>query len=247
METPEQTDLQFALAGVGSRALALMLDTLLQIAVFIVIGITLAFTVSRLKFDVTSASGIWVGALVIGFGFVLLNGYFAVFEILWNGQTPGKRWIGLRVVKESGRPLTVAETIGRNLLRIVDQLPGFYGVALITAMLNEKNRRLGDYVAGSIVVRESSFADIRPHWQSPRTRDSVLGPTPGVESLTPEELILIDSFLRRRNSLPGNVRSRLAQQIMQRLAEKIAFTPEQWSSQERTIEVLAQERRGLAG
>ena len=99
--------------------------------------------------------------------FALYYGYFAAFEILWNGQTPGKRAAGIRVIKESGRPLSAAETIGRNLLRIVDQLPGFYAIGIVTSLLNAQNKRFGDFVAGSIVVRESSLSAMRPSWRPP--------------------------------------------------------------------------------
>jgi uncharacterized RDD family membrane protein YckC len=98
--------------------------------------------------------------------FFLYFGYFALFEIIWNGQTPGKRKAGIRVIKDSGRPLTPAESIARNLMRIADWLPVFYAVGMLFTILTKENKRLGDLIAGSLVVRESSFTDLKPAWQT---------------------------------------------------------------------------------
>ena len=88
-------------------------------------------------------------AVVLIFLFCVYWGYFAFFEIIWKGQTPGKRYAGIRVIKETGRPIDSFEAIGRNLMRAVDGLPGIYGVGLLCMMLNKQNRRLGDFVAGA--------------------------------------------------------------------------------------------------
>src|SRR5580658_8826695 len=143
IETPEQIRLEFAVAGIGSRFLALAIDTLIQIGLGLVV--LLVVFLSRTAGAFINLSGQWGVALLIAAVFLLIYGYFACFEILWNGQTPGKRIIGLRVVKNSGRPLTPAETIGRNLMRIVDQLPVFYAVGVIAALINSENKRLGDF------------------------------------------------------------------------------------------------------
>src|SRR5277367_1415113 len=89
--------------------------------------------------------------------FVVYFGYFAIFEVLWNGQTPGKKKEGLRVIKDSGRPISPAEAIGRNLMRIVDQLPFLYALGICSVLLSRQNKRLGDFVAGTIVVHEKSL------------------------------------------------------------------------------------------
>ena len=89
-------------------------------------------------------------------------GYFAFFEAVWRGQTPGKRYVGIRVIKESGRPIDAFEAIGRNLMRGIDGLPGFYGVGLVCMMLNQQHRRLGDFVAGTVVVHENRADEVQP-------------------------------------------------------------------------------------
>jgi uncharacterized RDD family membrane protein YckC len=93
-------------------------------------------------------------ALLILLGVTITHGYYFFFEWLWDGQTPGKRWLGLRVVQTSGMPITVWESLTRNLLRTVDFLPGFYGAGALVALINPLNRRIGDMVAGTIVARE---------------------------------------------------------------------------------------------
>ena len=93
-------------------------------------------------------------ALLILAAFVLYYGYFAVFETMWSGQTPGKRAIGIRVIAASGRPLGAVDAILRNLLRIVDQMPGMYAVGLLAIFLTSRNQRLGDLAAGTVVVHD---------------------------------------------------------------------------------------------
>ena len=189
--------------------------------------------------------GLWVAAVAIALFFVLHYGYFIGFEILWNGQTPGKRTVGIRVVKDSGRPLTAAETIARNLLRIVDEMPGFYSVAIVTALLNSQNKRLGDFVAGSLVIREASLQDMRPAWSSPQT-----GPASallGADRLSVEDLTLIDTFLARRSELPADVRTRMAAGILERLRPKLPPSAESELSAEATLDRLAYERRTSGG
>ncbi len=91
-------------------------------------------------------------------GFLIFAGYFILFEWLWNGQTPGKRLLKLRVIREDGRPITLWEAMARNLLRIFDAIPGFvlpvYSIGLISIFLSRRDQRIGDMFAGTVVVRE---------------------------------------------------------------------------------------------
>jgi uncharacterized RDD family membrane protein YckC len=242
IDTPEQTALDFAIAGIGSRFLALALDTLIQILVSLIVGIgggVAIFAVST----VLPKGAIWGSAILVLFFFFLYFGYFALFEIIWNGQTPGKRKAGIRVIKDSGRPLTPAETIARNLLRIVDWLPGFYAIGLASALLNKENKRLGDLVAGSIVIRETAISDLKLAWQvAEAPADPVLSSL-GAANLTPDELALIDSFLTRRSELDYDVRVRMADQIFSRLKPKLTIPAENSLSVEKILETLAYERR----
>jgi uncharacterized RDD family membrane protein YckC len=242
IETPEQTALDYVIAGIGSRFIAIALDILIQIAVGGVVMLVLLIA----TFGVSLQSpnyGMWGIALLILFFFVLYFGYYAIFEIVWNGQSPGKRITKIRVIKDSGRPLTPAETIGRNLMRIIDWLPSFYAVGIVTMLLNKENKRLGDLLVGALVVREATLADLRPVWQTVEDPVYAALPPMGAAQLTPEEGALIESFLQRRLDLDPAVRYRLADDIMRRLAPKLTIPPDNSLSAERLIEALSYERR----
>jgi uncharacterized RDD family membrane protein YckC len=247
IETPEQIPIEFAVAGIGSRFLALLIDTLIQtgvgIALLLTVGVAFRVAASIRNTPGFSQAG---GVLLILSAFLLFFGYFAIFEIVWNGQTPGKRIIGLRVVKDSGRPLTAAESIGRNLMRIVDSLPSFYAVGIIAAVCNSQNKRLGDFVAGSIVVRERSLQEMKPDLQNSQAQsnaEAFFPPPPlGAQGLSMEELTLIDTFLHRRHSLEMVVRARMAHEVFDRVKHQLSLPPGDVSV-ESILEMAAYQRR----
>jgi uncharacterized RDD family membrane protein YckC len=242
IETPEQTALEFNIAGVGSRFLALALDTLIQIAAALIFGLGGAIIFRELMPFASGAT--WAIALLWVLLFVIFIGYFAIFESVWNGQTPGKRMIRIRVIKDTGRPITPSEAVARNLLRLVDQMPVFlYGVGIASALISRQNKRLGDLVAGTIVVREQELRDFRPLWQAP-TNTSVL--TYGASRLTAEEFSLIETFLNRREALPPDVRYRMAEQIATRIKLRIEVPSTMMLSSEKLLEAVAAERRTSA-
>lgn len=232
IETPEQTGIDFALAGIGSRFLAILIDTAVQAGV----ALGMAFLLAALRwvfgFSGLRGAGLWATALTLFGYFLLLYGYFAIFEILWNGQTPGKRAIGIRVIKESGRPLTAVESIGRNLMRILDMLPFFYAGGLVAMMISKRNKRLGDMVAGSIVIRERTAEDLRPEWNAPTT-----GRVP------PADLAVIDTFLSRRYDMTMELRERMAEQILERVRANAGVGADDDRSAETILESLVKEGR----
>src|SRR5262249_29655520 len=148
-----------------------------------------------------------VMAVTIFFFFSIYWGYYAVFESIWKGQTPGKRYVGIRVIKESGRPIGAVEAIGRNLMRAVDGLPGMYGVGLACMMLNKQNRRLGDFVAGTIVVHEKLTNEVKPTWNTSATDEST---APQTAQISNDELVLIETYLHRRWDFDPTVRTNAA-------------------------------------
>jgi uncharacterized RDD family membrane protein YckC len=246
IETPEQTVLEFEIAGIGSRFLALAFDTLIQI--LIGLGILVIMVIVGVALPGFAKTGIWFLALIVLSYFLLYFGYFTIFEVIWNGQTPGKKKEGLRVIKDSGRPITPSEAVGRNLLRIVDQLPAFYAVGIGSVLLSRQNKRLGDFVAGTIVVHEKSLVDAKPVWQSPQAGQAApVNTTYGSERLTPEEFALVEAFLNRRSSLPGDVRFTMADQIAKQIRPKLSLPPGELFYAEQLLEVVAQERRSSAG
>lgn len=246
VETPEQTHIEFTVAGVGSRGLALAIDTLIQFAV-VVVGVILSVLLMPGVWARVRAASVWIAAALIVAVFLLYYGYFSFFEILWNGQTPGKRSLRIRVIKDSGRRLSALEAIARNLLRIVDQLPGFYALGVTVSLLNSRNKRLGDLVAGSIVIRERTGSHTLPQnalWNTAGFRPRA---PMGADRLSDDELILIESFLQRRWELDPGIRWRMANEIFRRVESKLTFAPEERASAEHLLEAAAQERRGGSG
>jgi len=212
------------LAGIGSRFLAIAIDTLIQFALYVVTGLIFVLLIPE-GFSVFSFMPKTLGpAIAIFIGFAIYWGYFAIFEIIWKGQTPGKRLAGIRVIKESGRPINAFEAIGRNFMRAVDMQPGLlYGVGLVCMMVNKQSRRLGDFVAGTVVVHEKPTDEVRPTWNT-AVED---GPTAsGLSQVTAEELVLIETYLSRRFELDPDVRLRTAIQIADRIKAKTGLQPQ---------------------
>ncbi len=233
------------MAGVGSRGVALLIDSLIQggvLLVILLIGALAGGILARVR-----NAGVWAFALLVAAGFLLYYGYFILFEIFWNGQTPGKRKTGLRVIKDNGRRLTVLETIARNLLRIVDQMPGFYAVGITVSLMNARNKRVGDLVAGSLVMRETSESETRPLWIDAQSVALGEPRAPlGAEGLSEEDVILIESFLQRRYQLDQGIRWRMADEIFRRIQSKLTLHAEWGMRVEDLLEAAAHEWRGRA-
>jgi uncharacterized RDD family membrane protein YckC len=243
IETPEQTSLEFPLAGIGSRFLALALDMLLQIAFYIVLGIIGFAVVSA---GLTSTLGKqWTIAILIFVSFTVQFGYFAIFEALWNGQTPGKRWTHLRVIQDSGRPITTSDAMLRNLLRIVDELPSFYATGLVTMLISRENKRLGDYAAGTVVIHEKPLQGVSSIWNTSAAQPQTVAFNLSLQ-LTAEELQLVEAFLERRMSLSPEVRRSMARQIADRLNQRLNVPGEVKSDAEKFLETIAEQRRNAA-
>ncbi len=253
--TPEQVELRFPLAGLGSRFLAVMLDLVIQFAAnfVLVILIVLSFsaaTRSGALNHMPDTAGKWFVAGIIFFYFLLFWGYFSLFEAFRNGQTPGKSVLKIRVIKSSGRQITFFEALARNLLRVVDSLPGVYLVGVISVLLTKENQRLGDLLAGTIVVHErvddfagyvpmpagaSVFTGASPHAQL------VPGGIPAdrIARLGDGDLHLIGSYLSRALALPLSTRASLASRLLDGLCAKMGVAVPTDVSPERTLEALA--------
>jgi uncharacterized RDD family membrane protein YckC len=244
IETPEQTALEFPIAGVGSRFLAFALDSVIQALVTGIVVIGLGFGSAWIARLGAVMSRVWIISIVVIFFFTIYYGYFAIFEAIWNGQTPGKRLLRIRVIKETGRPITPVESVARNLLRIVDQLPAFYAVGISSVLLSKQGKRLGDFVAGTIVVHERALQDVKPLWQP------LQGAAPlssGSQQISDEDLSLIEAFLNRRDALEPGVRFRMAEQILARLRPRLSLAADNSLTGEKLLEAIARERRSTAG
>lgn len=241
IETPERVPLHFALASIGNRFLACAFDHLLQILAIAVVVVFLTWTGNlagaqeRLK-DAPK----WVLVALILSVFLIWAGYFAVFEWLWNGQTPGKRRLKLRVIREDGRPVTFWEAAARNLLRIFDMTPfPFYSVGLICVFVSERDQRIGDFVAGTVVVREReteapTFAGV---FDAP-TSDTALRRSfkpvmfaGDLRQLTAREIEVVEAFLRRRWELEDAPRQWMAWRVATPVMDKIrpVFDPDNFT------------------
>ena len=154
--TPERVSFDYQVAGLGTRALAQLIDLL------IVIGIEIAVLLFGFAAGTLTNSGTVTAMVIIVFSFVNVFGYFWASEALWSGQTLGKKAFRLRAVGDRGEPLTFMQAGIRNIVRIVDFLPYGYGVGMVVLFANGRGKRLGDLAAGTIVVKDSDHVGL---WQ----------------------------------------------------------------------------------
>ena len=159
VETPESVAFDYRLAGLASRGFALMVDAVIISGIGLVEALLAwalyAFlgTVSR---ALQSASSPWlVGGLLIAF-FLTAYGYFLIGEVRGQGQTWGKRWMGLRVVRDDGSRVRFGDSVIRNTIRLIDFLPGNFTVGMVSIMVTRQHKRLGDMAAGTVVVRDDT-------------------------------------------------------------------------------------------
>jgi uncharacterized RDD family membrane protein YckC len=227
IHTPENVAFGYQVAGIGSRFLAALADTAIILVLQFLVAITYFITMDLLNIDPFSTLSSWSAAAFGLLLFVFFWGYYILFEIFWNGQTPGKRWSGLRVIRNDGTPVTLSESIIRNLVRIIDLLPAAYGIGVITMFLDKKSRRLGDLAAGTLVVHDRTPITI----QSLSVKRAINFKPQGVnrisldgfpiERLTNEDISLIEDFLSRRDQLTH--RDTLAIQILNTLHTRLGL------------------------
>jgi uncharacterized RDD family membrane protein YckC len=231
IETPERVPLHFALASIGNRFLACAIDHTIQTLALILIVLATAVIASFSVFESGLPSAPkWVYAIAIIFVFLILSGYFAFFEWAWNGQTPGKLWMKLRVIREDGRPITFWESAVRNLLRNFDVMPfPFYSIGLISVFTSARDQRIGDVVAGTVVVREReaeapAFAQLFASPVSdPALRRSFkpVDFTASLDGLTESEIQVVETFLRRRWDLSDVPRQWMAWRVAMPILYKL--------------------------
>jgi uncharacterized RDD family membrane protein YckC len=219
--TPERVSLQYDIAGIGSRGGAVAVDSLIQIALGIVV--VLGFSSSAISLVTflgrgsALAQGFVIAVVALTF-FAISVGYFILFEIIWSGQTPGKRLLGLRVLRENGYPLRPVDATIRNVVRLVDGLPVGYAVGVLVMLFNSRARRLGDFAAGTIVVREG-----------PRVAFSLDGASrdpPAGATLRPADATLVRDFLVRRAGMNPAARATLAERLAGALSARYGFLVE---------------------
>ncbi|MDH4144036.1 MAG: RDD family protein [Acidimicrobiia bacterium] len=222
ISTPEGVPLRLVVAGLGSRFAAFAVDQAIQWAVLL----ALYLAVSLLGPD---DLGFSLFALVTVLYFALPTFYFVFFETIDRGRSPGKRLVGLRVVRADGSAVTLSASFVRNLLRVVDSLPTVYGVGIVSMLVTAHTQRVGDLVAATLVVRNEPAArtvlgapavamrpapwlcEVASHWD--------------LSAIDATESAAVRSFLERRHDLAPEARWRLAHQYDQALRPRVAGVP----------------------
>lgn len=258
IDTPELVAIEMPLAGIGSRFIALLIDTLIWGAGLILLALILwAFQPSVRAFS--SLSYQWTIAVFTLAIFLLNWGYFTLFEAFWGGRTPGKRVARIRVIQRSGRAIGIFESMARNFIRYVDQIPFFYAVGVIAVFATRQHQRLGDLAAGTLVVldREQEtplWADVRMFtasaYDSPapmsQPHQSVSLSADGVAKLASSDLAVLESFFARRLDLPLSTRQAIAEKIGTAIQFKSGLEPPSGVSIEIFLEAVARDLRDAA-
>ncbi|RUT02809.1 hypothetical protein DSM106972_057290 [Dulcicalothrix desertica PCC 7102] len=220
--TPESVELEFTLAGIGSRTFALLIDyhiLALIIALIFTIWLTVSYQIQTFGKQIFGEQADnWVVAIAFFILFAVYAGYFVFFETLWQGQTPGKRLAKIRVVRDDGRPVGLQQTTLRALLRPFDEI-SFIGALLI--MFNRKEKRLGDFVAGTIVIQTSSIAVSEKQKltlsESSNSACEKILETTNLSPMLPDDFAVIREYLVRRHIMSKQARAALAIELTQQV------------------------------
>jgi uncharacterized RDD family membrane protein YckC len=234
IKTPENVELEYELAGIGTRFGAAFIDLLFQGAIFICVW--LLFLLIGL---LISLSGVAILLLIVGYIAAVsvalaVGGYFVWFESRSNGLTPGKRVMAVRVINEHGYPVTFFAVLLRNLLRIIDFLPGFYAIGLISIFVNGNYQRIGDIVGGTIVIKQRSPDRIRSLDNLLRAaritpehldKHALVIVSRDAGKLTPDEYLAVKHFTERRRSLDWNSQQLAAMKLAVPLMLRLEIVP----------------------
>ena len=235
--TPEAVQLNADIAGVGSRTIALLVDTFLQGLVLLPV----------LFVSLEQGPGGTGQAIALGiFVFVVVWLYYPAFELLWRGQTPGKRFQGIRVVRTDGQPVGLAPVLVRNLIRIVDVFVLPF-LALISMVITRRSQRLGDLAAGTMVVRERALptpSALPFGVPGVSGAPSIPASTLDTSAMTERDYTVLRTFLSRRSTLDWKARQQLATRLAARVREQLRERPgDTGLTDEQLIEAAAQSYR----
>ncbi len=262
IDTPELVAIEMPLAGIGSRFIAILVDYLIWGAAFTLL-IALAAIIIPAVHVFGEVSANWAVGIFFLIVFLLQWGYFALFEAFGNGRTPGKRAAGIRVIHQSGRGISFIESLARNLVRFVDYMPGFYAVGVVAIFVSRRHQRLGDMVAGTLVVRDRLIEP--PHWSGASSRTitgpafapaadtspmaaphlRVALPAPALAKLGASDLEVLEGFFARRLDMDLATRGALAGRIASALSAKSGLTIPPDTSVETFLEAVAHQLREL--
>jgi uncharacterized RDD family membrane protein YckC len=226
METPEQIDVDMELAGLGSRFLALLVDVALKLIVTVVLILVVAILAAMMRLTefARNPSYTVIALLVAALG-TLWMAYGVFFEVRRNGQTPGKSVARIRAIRTRGAAVDFTAAGIRNLLTVVYLIPVFYVIDAILILASPRSQRLGDFAAGTIVIRERAVdlgRDPEDALLAYASSDYVFTPAQ-LEPLTADDRTVLREFLRRRAGMTGQGRSRLALKLAERFGTKTAY------------------------
>jgi uncharacterized RDD family membrane protein YckC len=227
IRTPESVELEFVLAGVGSRAVALILDYCCLGAGLL--GLTLGYSVLLVRLlatetvlTVPSATvQLWVTAIAALLAFALYLGYFVLFETCWYGQTPGKRYAKIRVIRDDGQPERLPQATLRSLLRPIDDIL-FIGFFCI--VLGKTEKRLGDWLAGTLVVQADSVSsgEIDVPLRSQAIAKDLLALV-DITQLSPDDFATVREFLQRRPAMSPKARNLVSHHLARRCKDQLGL------------------------
>lgn len=227
--TPENVELSYELAGLGSRFLAALIDIGIQIGcsfVVIVGAVGVATGGMTAGLDVTPL-GPWGLGVVIILLFLIFWGYYVFFEMKWNGQTPGKRTVGLRVIRDGGHPIDFRAAVIRNLVRYADFFPSLYALGVAFIFFSKQHKRLGDYAAGTVVIKERGQEDTLAPVVIEHAPIILLDETMQLNlgRLTLDDYHALRHFLDRRAELAPGLALDLARRLAAPLLVKLGRNP----------------------
>lgn len=231
IDTPENIFLNVEIAGFGTRCIAAIIDYLILLVFLIVL--TNLYLQSVPVGNRTETGAL---AIVVLIQFIAITFYHLGFELLWNGQTIGKRACGTRVVQANGLPLTASGAIIRNLVRLFDFLPVFYGIGLIVMFATEHTQRLGDIAARTIVIREQrqvTLNTVKENFHVSYQYLSMTSPLPyyiQTEALSADDRRMVVDFLRRRTEI--RERGQIAGMLARRFGARMEDAPTAFSAKE---------------
>jgi len=224
IETPEQIDVDLEVAGPGSRFLAQAVDWCIEIVIMAVIGLTAMIVVSLAGGPRVAESNLFLGCMIFLLALVYI-GYDVYYEGFHNGQTPGKRWAGIRVVRDGGGPIDVTAACIRNIVGLADILPFFYLLGAIVMLLNNKAQRLGDMAAGTIVIREVRDEppdEVEEDIKAFAAPDTMFD-REHLERCEATDVHVLYSFFARRSTMERRERNKLADKLCDIFLQKTGY------------------------
>ena len=228
LQTPESVELEFTLAGIGNRTYALLIDYIVLGLILIGVLIAWGFLAIQLGEAIENLVGsdrslqLWLWAIQLLITFFIYVGYFVFFETVWQGQTPGKRYVKIRVIRDDGRPVGLQQSTLRALLRPVDDL-FFLGLFLIA--LTKREKRLGDLVAGTLVIQQEQSvvsANFSVSDEAQTFANQLLVEA-DLSRLLPEDFAVIREYLQRRRAMTPQAKTELSRKLAHQIKDIIAL------------------------